>query len=227
MIATKKRLLIFASGTANGGGSGFRKLAEAARDGTVSFEIAGAVSNHENGGVRKIAKEFGIQFHYFEKPFNSGKYRYFFDMAKADFAALSGWTIKVLGLPEDKTFNIHPAPVFVDYSSGELVLKFGGRGWFGHSVHERVLEAFRRGEITHSAVVMHFVTGDIDGGPVFFRIDVPISPDDDADKLGKRVNQNEHYFQAAITDLVVSGKIRLEKGKVIVPEWYPFLPQCR
>jgi len=56
------RLIVFASGTKEGGGSGFEKLVEKKDEGILSAEIVAVVSNHEHGGVRKRAERLKIPF---------------------------------------------------------------------------------------------------------------------------------------------------------------------
>ena len=46
----KPKLLVFASGSAEGGGSGFEKLVLASQGGPLNADIVAVVSNHENGG---------------------------------------------------------------------------------------------------------------------------------------------------------------------------------
>lgn len=192
----KPKLIIFASGTKTEGGSGFANLVKASRNGLLDAEIIAVVSNHEDGGVRRKAEELGIPFRHFTAPFTAERYREFAE--GADFVALSGWLKLVTGLDPRTTFNIHPGPL----------PRFGGPGMYGHHVHEAVMEAYQRGEVTRSAVSMHFVTEEYDRGPVFFQIPVEILPGDDAKSLAARVNENEHTFQPAITDAVIHGRIR-------------------
>jgi phosphoribosylglycinamide formyltransferase-1 len=192
----KPRLLIFASGTADGGGSGFEKLVLASREGVLSAEIIGVVSNHERGGVQRRADKLGIHFIHFSGPWTAEQYALFYAPG-VDFIALSGWLKRTEGLDPGTTFNIHPGPL----------PEFGGKGMHGHHVHEAVLAAYKRGELTHSAVCMHFVTAEYDEGPVFFRINVPIQPDDTPDSLAKRVNEQEHIWQPRITDMVLQREI--------------------
>jgi len=195
-MATPK-LLVFASGTAEGGGSGFQKLAENARAGALRAEIVGVVSNHEYGGVRQKADALDIPFIYFPSPWTAEGYQKIVRESGAEWIALSGWIKMVAGLDPRRTFNIHPGPL----------PEFGGPGLYGHKVHEAVLEAYRAGKIKNSAVSMHFVTDKYDKGPVFFEYPVPIEPDDTPDTLAARVNQAEHEWQSRITDLVVNGEI--------------------
>ncbi len=236
----KKKIIVFASGTKEGGGSGFENLVNATKDGILDAEIIAVVSNHEHGGVRERADRLGIPFVYFaaRKLPESGesassadrfvdkdgnpKDKSEFAIAEnyqklaegADLVCLSGWLKLVTGLDPKKTINIHPGPL----------PRFGGPGMYGHHVHEAVMEAYgnpsnssgqvgspqaslAQAPVTHSAVTMHFVTEKYDEGPVFFTQSVPIMPDDTAETLAKRVNEQEHIWQPLITQKVLSGEI--------------------
>ena len=193
----KPKLIIFASGSKDGGGTGFEVLANASGDGVLKADIVAVVSNHQNGGVREKADWFGIPFVHFNGPFDSENYKRIVKESGAEFVALSGWLKLVSGLDPAKTFNIHPAPL----------PKFGGKGMYGRYVHEAVMEAYKRGEVTHSAVTMHFVTPVYDEGPVFFQFPVDILPDDTGETLAGRVLEAEHKWQPIITNKVVNGEI--------------------
>ncbi len=192
------KLIVFASGTSIGGGSGFEKLVENMRAGVLNADIVAVVSNHEHGGVRQRADRLGIPFIYSPKGRTAEDYKRIVKESGAEFVALSGWLGFVEGLDPAKTFNIHPA---------YLPSPFGGAGFYGHHVHEAVLEAYKRGEVTHTGVSMHFVTPLYDEGAVFFRHKVDILPDDTAESLAKRVNEMEHKWQSTITNKVIHGEI--------------------
>jgi phosphoribosylglycinamide formyltransferase 1 len=193
-----KKLLVFASGDAEGGGSGFKKLVEAMKSGVLQADIVGVVSNHAAGGVYKKALELEIPFFHFSAPWTQLEYQRYVKITSADFVALSGWLKLVHGLDPRTTFNIHPGPL----------PNFGGPGMYGHHVHEAVLAAYKRGEITYSEVCMHFVTDKYDRGPVFFRRQVKLFSDDTADSIASRVNKVEHEFQSIFTNKVITGQIR-------------------
>lgn len=211
-----KKIIIFASGTKDGGGSGFENLVNATKNGVLNAEISAVVSNHENGGVREKADRLGIPFVYFpaRKIPDSGEFvdkegnkvdpsefataeNYRKLTEKADLVCLSGWLKLVTGLGPQKTINIHPGPL----------PRFGGAGMYGHDVHEAVMESYKKGETAHSAVSMHFVTEKYDEGPLFFSQSVPILPNDTAETLAKRVNEAEHKWQPIVTEKVLSGEI--------------------
>lgn len=194
----KPKLIVFASGSATGGGSGFEKLVENMRAGILNADIVAVVSNHEHGGVRERADRLDIPFIYSPKGRTKDDYQRMLRETGAEYSTLSGWLGFVEGLDPAKTFNIHPA---------YLPSPFGGTGFYGHHVHEAVLEAYKRGEVTHTGVSMHFVTPIYDNGAVFFRRKVAILPDDTPDTLAKRVNEMEHKWQSITTNKVVNGKI--------------------
>lgn len=193
-----KKLIIFASGTSTGGGSGFNTVALKVKSGDIrNTEIVAVVSNHQHGGVREKADRLGIPFIYFKGPYTAESYQKIAKDTGADFAALSGWIKPVRGLDPRTTFNIHPGPL----------PKFGGKGMYGYHVHEAVLAAFKARKITLSAVTLHFVIDEYDKGPVAAQIDVPIYDTDTADTLGKRVNDREQEWQWPITDKIINGEI--------------------
>ena len=193
----KPKLIIFASGSREGGGSGFENLVKSVTSGILDAYIVGVVSNYGDGGACEKAARLGVKFIHFPGPYTAENYQKIFQDSGADYAALSGWLKLVNGLDSVKTFNIHPGPL----------PKFGGGGMYGHYVHEAVMRAYEKGEVTHSAVTMHFVTDKYDEGPVFFRYPVEILPDDTPETLAKRVNEAEHKYQPIITNLVVHGEI--------------------
>lgn len=142
---------------------------------------------------------------YWSKLYSAEGYKDFVRYFKAEYVMLSGWLKLVAGLDPARTINIHPGPL----------PRFGGPKFYGHFVHEAVMAAYRRGEITHSAVTMHFVDPEYDRGPIFFAYPVPIFSGDTPEILAKRVNREEHKWQSHVLHHVVHGDVRLENGKVI------------
>lgn len=199
-----KRILVFASGDRSGGGSGFQEMVERSRTkpAILEAEIVAVVSNHEHGGVRQKADKLGIPFIHFPGPFVAEKYKEIFSACKADYVMCSGWLKPVKGLRERKTINIHPGPL----------PRFGGKGLYGHHVHEAVIEAYRRGEIRQSAVSIHFVNDEYDRGAGIVQIPVIIRPEDDAESLAARVLKVEHNYQSLVLNEIVNGRIILEKN---------------
>jgi phosphoribosylglycinamide formyltransferase 1 len=213
----KEIILVFASGDAEGGGSGFQEMVEYSRTDppVLDAKIVGVVSNHARGGVWARAGVLEIPFEYWPGPYMADGYWRFFGKYRADYVMCSGWLKAVKGLDPATTINIHPGPL--DYENPAK--HFGGKGRWGHHVHEAVIKAFSKmdldeNSVYQSAVTMHFVTEEYDRGPIFFQRPVFIRPDDTAETLAKRVNEVERTWQSIILNLVVHKHIRLRNGKV-------------
>lgn len=213
------KILVFASGTATAGGSGFENLVRFSKENKDSFEIVGVASNHKEGGVRLRADALGVPFIFFK---GDSDYASVLQNTgiKAEWFALSGWLKKVEGLDPARTFNIHPALL------SALGGRFGGAGMYGGHIHEAVKKALDAGEIAESGVSMHFVTNEYDRGPVFFEFRVPLSPGMSIEAIREKVNKAEHDWQPKITNMVVHGEISwdgVHPETLKVPEGYRHL----
>jgi phosphoribosylglycinamide formyltransferase-1 len=176
---TRKRVGILISGR----GSNMRALVEAARDPDYPAEIICVVSNKADAGGLDYARSQGIATHVV----NNRDYatREDFDAAlneylkwqRLDLIACAGFMrimTPVLIAPwYGRIINIHPSllPLYK-----------------GLHTHERVLED---GGTSHGCTV-HFVTEDLDDGPIIAQAFVPVLPGDTADVLSSRVLVEEH-----------------------------------
>jgi phosphoribosylglycinamide formyltransferase 1 len=214
-MSDKKRLLVFASGTAIGGGSGFDNLAASAKAGELDAEIVAVVSQHPVGGVNAKAHARGVQFIHFPGPWNEAGYRGIVDRIQPDFIALSGWTKLTKGLDPSITVSIHPGPL----------PKFGGRGMYGMAVHSAVIAAFRRGEILNSELCMHFVTDEYDRGPIIFRAAIGLDSNETEESLAAKVRYFEKIFQPVVLQRLLNGSISWDGSdgdSLRLPdEWFP------
>lgn len=213
-------ILVFASGTPDGGGSGLRWLIHGSQTGLLQAEITGVVSNHEHGGVRRIADQFKRPFvHLPGRNPTAEEYRAIRDRFQPDLIAFSGWVVFVRGI---NGVNIHPGKV----------PETAGR--HGDGVHKKALELYQQGVITCTAVTMHAILEEdntdidktrYDTGPILFQMPVYIEPTDTAESLGARVNRVEHGWQTWVTNLIVQGVIGWRSnGSIYAPNWYcPFL----
>lgn len=223
-------LIPFASGTKNGGGSGFKKLVEMQRAGLIAAHIPAVVSNIKGGGVEEKARELGISFEHFPKDIRTPETHvalvHGFGGDNA-FVALSGclWLVPMKESPDDPSpgldprfvFNIHPGPLSIKDENGHP--RFGGTGMHGDHVHEAVLDA----KVPYTAVTIHFVTKEYDKGPIVFEYPIPILPGDTLETLRARVNWNEHQYQWWVTNLIVTRQIRWDgkdPASLKVPDWY-------
>jgi len=218
----KPKIMIFASGAKEGGGSGFENLVRASREGILDADVVAVVSNHEHGSVRKRADRLGIKFIYFSGPYDAEHYASVLQNTSIEWAALSGWFQMVKGLDPAKTFNIHPALL------SQLGGKFGGKGMYGDKLYESIRDSLEKGEIAESGCSMHFVTEDYDVGPVFFEYPIPLDKGLTAKEIEKVIREVEHKWQPVITNMVVHGDIHWDgknSDSLVVPQAYKYLPR--
>ncbi|MFQ5335657.1 MAG: phosphoribosylglycinamide formyltransferase [Flavobacteriales bacterium] len=85
--------------------------------------------------------------------------------------------------------NIHPA----------LLPKYGGKGMYGHHVHEAVIAGGEK----ESGITIHLVNQEYDRGKILFQARCPVKKGDDPDDLSERIHKLEHqYFPAVIEEFV-------------------------
>jgi phosphoribosylglycinamide formyltransferase-1 len=99
-----------------------------------------------------------------------------------------------------KMMNVHPG----------LLPKFGGKGMYGHHVHEAVLAAKEK----ESGATVHFVTEGVDAGPVILQGQVKVLPGDTPETLAERVLKVEHQIYPEAVRLFCEGKIKVENERV-------------
>lgn len=123
--------------------------------------------------------------------------------AKVDLVCLAGflalWTIP----PEfeGRVMNIHPA----------LLPKFGGKGFYGHHVHEAVL---KNAEMV-SGCTVHFCDNQYDHGPIILQRKVPVLPDDTPDTLANRVFEQELIAYPEAIRLFAANRLGIEGQRVV------------
>lgn len=98
-----------------------------------------------------------------------------------------------------KMINIHPA----------LLPLFGGPGYYGEKVHEAVLDSGMK----RSGCSVHFVTNEVDMGPIIDQRCVEVKPDDDVDSLADRVLEVEHKLLPHVVAAHADGRVHLEDGQ--------------
>src|SRR3989344_3200443 len=212
MSMSKPKLIIFASGTTDSGGTGFENLAEAQKSGGLDADIVAVVSNHEHGAVRDRADKLGVPFVFFA---SDADYKKIVADAGAEWVALSGWFKIVHGLDPQRTFNIHPALL------SQLGGRFGGHGMYGAHIHEAVKAAFEAGEISESGFTMHFVTDELDRGPAFFEHRIPLRTGMSTEDIQEAVQAAEHEWQPKTTNMAVHEEMSgdgKDPATLVIPE---------
>ncbi len=99
-----------------------------------------------------------------------------------------------------RVMNIHPA----------LLPRFGGKGFYGHHVHEAVLAS----GATESGCTVHFADNEYDHGPIILQRRVPVLPGDTADTLAERVFAEECVAYPEAIRRFAAGRLRVVDGRV-------------
>jgi phosphoribosylglycinamide formyltransferase 1 len=122
--------------------------------------------------------------------------------AKVDLVIQAGW-LCLWKIPQKflyRVMNIHPA----------LLPSFGGKGMWGHHVHQAVLDAGCK----VSGCTVHFCTDDYDKGPIIVQRTCPVEEDDTPQTLAARVFQQECIAYPQAIQLFAQGKLAIKDNKV-------------
>lgn len=101
---------------------------------------------------------------------------------RIDFIILAGYLLKIpselIAAFPNRIINIHPA----------LLPKFGGKGMYGHHVHQAVVDAKEH----ESGITIHLVNENYDEGSIVFQAKCPVYEEDSADDVAEKVHKLEH-----------------------------------
>jgi formyltetrahydrofolate-dependent phosphoribosylglycinamide formyltransferase len=194
----------------SGGGTTLRNLLEKMADGRLTVEIALVVASSPKAGGLRFAREANIPEIVLETKNFADQESYsnaIFDECRrrnVDLVVMGGF-LKRLTIPADfanRVVNIHPG----------LIPAFCGQGYYGHHVHEAVLEYGAK----LSGCTVHFADNEYDHGPVIFQKAVPVEEDDTPDTLAARVFEAECEAYPQALQLLAERRIKLEGRKVRV-----------
>ena len=120
----------------------------------------------------------------------------------AELVVLAGY-LQLLRIPDDyrlRVVNIHPA----------LLPAFGGKGMYGHHVHEAVLKYGAK----VAGCTVHFVDDQYDHGPVIAQTAIAVADDDTPDALADRVFGAECELYPRVVSAIAAGQVTVE-GRVV------------
>jgi formyltetrahydrofolate-dependent phosphoribosylglycinamide formyltransferase len=197
----RKRTSILISGR----GSNMAALIAAAAEPSFPAEIVSVVSNNADANGLKMAAQNGIPTRVIAHKDHSSR--------EAHDAAIDS------ALGEDGAELVCLAGYMRRLTSG-FVEKWNGRMI---NIHPALLPAFKGLDTHRSALAagvrihgctVHFVTADVDAGPIIAQAAVPVLAEDDEAKLAARVLKAEHRLYPLALSLVASGRAALADGKV-------------
>ncbi len=194
------RLVVLISGN----GSNLQAILDACKSGELNAKVVSIISNKADAYGLTRARNEGIEAIYFAKQSNESRQEYdtrlaaYVSTCLPDYMILAGWmrilSSAFLSSFPNKVINLHPA----------LPNTFPGI----HAI-ERAFEAYQRGEINHTGVMVHLVPDEgVDNGPVLATEIIPIHKDDTLESLETRVHQTEHRILVQTIKNLLTDKIR-------------------
>jgi formyltetrahydrofolate-dependent phosphoribosylglycinamide formyltransferase len=154
------------------------------------------LSNRADAPALDRARDHGVAAEVLSDPSNGTEWLDRLAQHRVDLLVLAGYLklvpAAVIARYRDRILNVHPA----------LLPAFGGRGMYGHHVHEAVLASGAR----ESGATVHLVDEVYDRGRILAQARVPVLPGDSAQTLGARVLGVEHrLLPAAVLAAAAAG----------------------
>ena len=193
----------------SGRGSNFRAIHDAMVDGKINADIVLVISNRAEAPGLQAAKERGLEALYLDPKAYASKEAY--DAAiieelqkrAVDLVCLAGYMKIVTPLfcqaLRNQIMNIHPAllPSFPGLHAQKQAVDYGVR---------------------YSGATVHFVSEEVDGGPIILQQVVPVYQDDTEETLADRILVWEHKIYPEAVRLYFEGKLEVRGRKVYILE---------
>jgi len=188
----------------SGRGSNFHAILSAIQEKKIpAARICLVISNNSSAGILEIARASSLPaIHLSQKQYPSEEL--FVEALltllrnhEVNLIVLAGYMKRihprVISAYRNRILNIHPA----------LLPKFGGKGMYGHHVHEAVIRAGEK----FSGATVHIVDEVYDHGPILLQRRIPVQPEDTPETLAARVLRVEHELYPEALRLIAEGKL--------------------
>jgi len=188
----------------SGRGSNMATIARECQQGRIAATVSVVVSDRPGVAGITTAQDMGIETHVVARKSAVNRDAFEHSLAEAmdnhtpDLVVLAGF-MRVLSAPfveryAGRMINIHPS----------LLPKYTGL-----HTHQRVLEA---GDAEHGASV-HYVTPELDGGPVILQSRVPVKTGDTESSVAARVMATEHVIYPRVVGWIADGRLKWNEGR--------------
>jgi phosphoribosylglycinamide formyltransferase-1 len=164
-------------------------------------DISLILSNKVDAFVHERAKKFNISSFSFTKTewLETDKVLHLLEENNINFIVLAGFLLKIpsnlLKKYPDKIINIHPA----------LLPKYGGKGMYGHHVHEAVVANHEK----ESGITIHYINEHYDEGNIIFQASCPVSVNDTPDDVAAKIHELEGKYFPSIIETVLKEKFTI------------------
>jgi phosphoribosylglycinamide formyltransferase-1 len=198
---------------ASGGGTNLESIIEACDRGEIDGDVVVVISNLPEAFALERARNHNIPAYSFphqevSREQHEADVISCLEQHKVDLVCLAGYlrmlTPVFINKYMGRIMNTHPA----------LLPSFGGKGMHGLNVHQSVLDYGCK----VSGCTIHFVTLEVDGGPIILQKSVPVQEGDTAESLQERVLKEEHKLYPRAIQLFAQGKLKIEGRRVRIRE---------
>ncbi|MCD9492888.1 phosphoribosylglycinamide formyltransferase [Photobacterium phosphoreum] len=192
----------------SGNGSNLQAIIDGCTNGTIkNSRVTAVISNKADAYGLKRAQRANIDNLYLTATEFANRQAYDqaliekIDAYQPDVIILAGF-MRILSADfvhhyQGRMLNIHPS----------LLPKYSGL-----NTHQRAIDA---GDTEHGTSV-HFVTEELDGGPVILQAKVPIFATDNADDVIQRVQRQEHNIYPLVTQWLLSQRLSMQNGHAVL-----------
>jgi phosphoribosylglycinamide formyltransferase-1 len=198
---------------ASGGGTNLQSIIDSCEREEIDGEVVVVISNVPEASALERARKHGIDAFAFPHK-NLTREQHEADIIecleqhRVDLVCLAGYLRVLTPLLVNKyagrLMNTHPA----------LLPSFGGVGMHGLNVHKAVLDYGCK----VSGCTIHFVTLDVDGGPIILQKSVPVQENDTPEILQERILKEEHKLFLRAIELFAKGKLKIDGRRVRILE---------
>ena len=193
---------------ASGHGTNLQAILDAIANGQLEAEVALVVCNHPSAEAIRRARRARVPVEVYELgeyPSRLAKQRAFAArlVAKSvDLVVCAGWDRiledEIVERFAGRMINVHPS----------LLPAFGG------GLHA-IEDAIGYG-VKVTGCTVHFVTTELDSGPIISQAAVPVMQDDDVERLAARIRKEEHRLLVEAIRLYDEGRLRVTGRTVLV-----------
>jgi phosphoribosylglycinamide formyltransferase-1 len=192
----------------SGNGSNMVAIARACAAGQIAADVAIVISDQPTAGGLNRARDLGIP----TQVIDLAAYRQNFGLNRSAFETALAAAI------DASAADVVVLAGFMRVLSAQFVARYAGRllnihpsllpRHKGLNTHERALAA---GDHEHGASV-HFVSAELDGGPLVVQARVPVLPGDDSATLSARVHAQEHIIYPLAIEWLAAGRLQWNNG---------------
>lgn len=193
----------------SGNGSNLQAIIDEIKGGRLNAKISGVISNRPSAYGLERAKEAGIEAVCLDHT-NFDTRESYDEALKAQIDAFGADCVVLAGFMRILT------PEFVDSFAGKLVNIHPSLlpKYKGLNTHQRAID---NGDKEHG-VSVHFVTPELDGGPVIIQSRVPVFDEDTASDLAERVQEQERRIYPLVLSWFSAGRLTMRNNKAVLDE---------